>query len=153
MSQNKIEYSNYELKNVTTESSLWEGKDPVRPTLSSSFRTDKGRRVYALISPSNQPVAFLCLATTREVPYDEESLEAFTCEYGSIAVPYTVWSYQSGAGKEIIRRVIGETKESATIERVVTLSPLTPMARNFHLKNNATEFRLNKFTVNFEYKE
>jgi hypothetical protein len=37
------------------------------------------------------------------------------------------------------------------IERVVTLSPLTPMATHFHIKNGAKQININKETQNFEY--
>ena len=35
---------------------------------------------------------------------------------------------------------------------LVTLSPLTEMARNFHLNNGAEEIQVNDETQNFEYK-
>ena len=43
-------------------------------------------------------------------------------------------------------------KKSNHLNRLVTLSPLTEMARNFHLKNGAIELSVNKDTQNFEYK-
>ena len=42
-------------------------------------------------------------------------------------------------------------KESNNLNRLVTLSPLTDMARNFHLKNGAKELQVNETTQNFEY--
>ena len=42
-------------------------------------------------------------------------------------------------------------KESNNLNRLVTLSPLTDMARNFHLKNGAKELQVNEKTQNFEY--
>ena len=38
------------------------------------------------------------------------------------------------------------------MERIITLSPLTDMARNFHLRNGAKELSVNEKTQNFEYK-
>ena len=38
------------------------------------------------------------------------------------------------------------------IERVVTLSPITPMATHFHIKNGAKLITINDSTQNFEYK-
>jgi len=35
---------------------------------------------------------------------------------------------------------------------LITLSPLTEMARNFHLHNGAFELQVNEKTQNFEYK-
>jgi hypothetical protein len=37
------------------------------------------------------------------------------------------------------------------IQRAVTLSPPTAMARKFHLRNGAFELQVNSTTVNFEY--
>ena len=42
-------------------------------------------------------------------------------------------------------------KKSNHLNRLVTLSPLTKMARNFHLKNGAKEIQVNDDTQNFEY--
>ena len=43
-------------------------------------------------------------------------------------------------------------KKSNHLTRLVTLSPLTEMARNFHLHNGAEEIKVNEETQNFEYK-
>ena len=43
-------------------------------------------------------------------------------------------------------------KKSNYLNRLITLSPLTEMARNFHLNNGATELQVNDETQNFEYK-
>ena len=50
----------------------------------------------------------------------------------------------------IIQKVLDHAKEQG-IERVVTLSPLTPMATHFHIKNGAKQIRINDTTQNFEY--
>ena len=42
-------------------------------------------------------------------------------------------------------------KASHHIDRLITLSPLTDMARKFHLKNGAKEVQVNLTTQNFEY--
>ena len=42
-------------------------------------------------------------------------------------------------------------KKSNHLNRLITLSPLTDMARNFHIKNGAKELQVNKMTQNFEY--
>ena len=42
-------------------------------------------------------------------------------------------------------------KKSNHLNRLVTLSPLTDMARNFHLKNGAKELQVNETSQNFEY--
>ena len=42
-------------------------------------------------------------------------------------------------------------KKSNHLHRLVTLSPLTDMARNFHIRNGAKELQVNKTSQNFEY--
>ena len=42
-------------------------------------------------------------------------------------------------------------KKSHHLNRLVTLSPLTDMARNFHIKNGAKELQVNETPQNFEY--
>ena len=42
-------------------------------------------------------------------------------------------------------------KKSNHLNRLVTLSPLTEMAKKFHLRNKAKLFRVNETTQNFEY--
>ena len=67
-----------------------------------------------------------------------------------IAIAYTVWSRKRGAGKEIMQKVLKMAKENK-IERVITLSPLTPMATHFHIRNGAKQININEVTQNFEY--
>ena len=43
-------------------------------------------------------------------------------------------------------------KKSNHLNRLVTLSPLTKMARDFHIRNGAGEISVNEDTQNFEYK-
>ena len=96
--------------------------------------------------------AFMCYARTFLIPRNIEELDTLTSEDGNVIIPYTVWSNEKGAGKEIINQVLRFIKNiEHNIDRVVTLSPLTKMARKFHLRNNAKEFRVNETTVNFEY--
>lgn len=152
MVQKRIDYSDYCVEDVTNKPDLWEGKDPVRPWLSSLFRSTKGRAVYALRRDSESSCdAFLCLARTSEIPASEADLKTLSSPNGVIAVPYTVWSYKAGAGKEIVKRVIALVRENSDIKRVITLSPVTRMARRFHLKNGAKEVRKSIDSVNFEY--
>ena len=48
-------------------------------------------------------------------------------------------------------KVYKMVKESHHLNRLVTLSPLPEMARNFHTKNGAKELQVNKESQNFEY--
>jgi hypothetical protein len=70
---------------------------------------------------------------------------------GSIAIAYTVWAKKKGGGKHMVNEVYKMIKESHHIDRLITLSPLTDMARKFHLKNGAKEVQVNLTTQNFEY--
>jgi len=123
--------------------------DPVRHHLSEEFRTTENRKSYALIwNDEQKPSAMICVAFCKDVPATEEELT----EAGDVAVFYTVWSYEKGAGTEIVFEMVDYIKENMpNVNRFVTLSPLTQMARNFHIKNGAVEYRMNETTVNFEY--
>jgi hypothetical protein len=65
---------------------------------------------------------------------------------------YTVWSYDKGAGREVVFAVTDWIKQNMPeVDRFVTLSPPTEMARKFHTRNGAVELQHNGETVNFEY--
>ncbi len=141
----------YTLENVTENIDLWFNKDPVRPELGVEFKTKVGREVFGLKDESGEYKAFLCMARTDDIPVSITGLDTLTSFSGKIAVPYSVWSYQKGAGREIINQVLALMRRAKSIKRVVTLSPLTDMARKFHLRNDAYELQVNEFTANFEY--
>ncbi len=142
---------NYTLEDVSNKINLWFNKDPVRPELDVEFKTSEGRSVYGLLNTQRDFVAFICIALTTGIPKSVDDLAAFTSKDGDIAVPYSVWSYERGAGREIINKVLDLVRETNSATRVITLSPQTDMAKKFHLRNNAIELRRNKDTVNFEY--
>ena len=58
---------------------------------------------------------------------------------------------KKGGGKLIVKEVFKLIKKSNHLNRLITLSPLTEMARNFHLNNGAIELQVNEETQNFEY--
>lgn len=71
---------------------------------------------------------------------------------GGFLCAYSLWSYNRGAG----RRLIQELLEAVSVENpevcgVVTMSPKTAMAKNFHLSNGAIMFSCNDTTVNYLY--
>ena len=70
---------------------------------------------------------------------------------GEIVIAYTVWSRKRGAGREIVNKLAEWAKEH-NFKRLVTLSPLTPMATHFHISNGAKQIHINDETQNFEYK-
>ena len=126
--------------------------DPVRPHLSADYRTTQGRQVWALYEdkyavahePSQEPKAIICTAYTNHIPKNETELHWYSAASGEGAVTtdtvvfYTVWSYERGAGRTIVNTVAKHIRDTrAEVERWVTLSPLTQMAEQFHLKNGA----------------
>ena len=126
-------------------------EDPVRPELSVEFRTSPGRTIYALINEQGQRAATICVAYTKMVPTTTKELADFTDADGHIAIAYTVWSKEKGAGRLIVNQLIAHARKQDQITRVVTLSPLTDMARRFHLRNGAVELQVNPTSQNFEY--
>ena len=46
---------------------------------------------------------------------------------------------------------MAKSKKEKQFKRLVTLSPLTPMATHFHIKNGAKQVHINDVTQNFEY--
>ena len=139
------------LVDVTESPELWSDGDPVRQDLSTDFKQSLGRRVYGLQSPLGNFVAYCCVARTSEVPTSLETLTNLTTESGDVLVPYTVWSLQKGSGKKIIDALIDEARQDDTVSRLVTFSPHTKMAENFHLKNGAKKLTESSEAVNFEY--
>ena len=137
-------------------------KDPVRPELDNNFRTSYGRKIYG-VKYQDEIHAVMCFAFTNRIPKTVKELDLMSKDaflqsatrdqkIGKIAIAYTVWSTKRGGGKLIVKQVFKMIKKSNHLNRLVTLSPLTEMARNFHLKNGAQEIQVNQETQNFEYK-
>ena len=131
-------------------------EDPIRPDYDNSFRTSYGRKIYGLKSHENIE-GFICIAFCNEVPQTMKELDlmsknAFHEKNGDIAVAYTVWSRKRGAGKETIYNTKKFIKEEInTVNRFITLSPLTPIATHFHIKHGAKLININATSQNFEY--
>ena len=137
-------------------------EDPIRPELDNNFRTSFGRKIYG-VKYKNEICAIMCFGFTNEIPKNVKELDLMTKDahlqsirrdqrVGKIAIAYTVWSKKKGGGKLIVKEVFKKIKKSNHLNRLVTLSPLTDMARNFHLRNGAIELQVNNETQNFEYK-
>ena len=142
----------YSLEHVTNFPELWKDTDPVQPDLDEAFKTAPGRSVYGLYGDDGDWKAFMCYARTSSIPRNIEDLDIYTCPDGPFVIPYTVWSYEKGAGRTIINEVLLMVKDTdISVQRVVTLSPQTDMAENFHTRNGASVFRRNAESVNFEY--
>ena len=137
-------------------------EDPVRPELDNEFRTNFGRKIYG-VKYKGEIYAVMCFAFTNKIPKTVKELDLLSRDAflqstlrdqkgGKIAIAYTVWSKKRGGGKLIVKEVFKLIKKSNHLNRLVTLSPLTEMARNFHLNNGAIELQVNDYTQNFEYK-
>ena len=145
-----------ELKNCNPE------EDPVRPELDNNFRTGFGRKIYG-VEYQNEIYAVMCFAYVNKIPKSVDELEKLSTDAflqsamrdqkgGQIAIAYTVWSKKKGGGKLIVKEVFKKIKKSNHLNRLVTLSPLTEMATNFHVRNGAKLIQINENTQNFEYK-
>ena len=125
-------------------------EDPVRPELTLGFRITHGRKIFGL-KYNNEIEAIVCVAFCPEVPFTVREMYYMSrVKDGDIAIAYTVWSRKRGAGREIIQKLREWTIEH-NFKRLVTLSPLTPMATHFHVKNGAKQVHINEETQNFEY--
>jgi hypothetical protein len=124
--------------------------DPVRPEIPADFRVNDNRFIAALVK-EEQPSAMVCVSLHETVPQSVLELNNTSLD-PEIAIFYTIWSYQAGAGKDLLLKTVDEIKtKHPSIKRFVTLSPKTEMARRFHLKNGAVVFRENEDTINYEY--
>ena len=137
-------------------------EDPIRPELNNDFRTSYGRKIYG-VKYKNEICAIMCFGFTNQIPKSVKELDLMTKDahlqsirrdqkVGKIAIAYTVWSKKKGGGKLIVKEVFKKIKKSNHLNRLITLSPLTEMARNFHLRNGAIELQVNEETQNFEYR-
>jgi len=137
-------------------------EDPIRPELDVKFRINYGRKIFA-VKYKKEICAIMCFGFTNEIPKTINELDLMTKDaflkntltdqkVGQIAIAYTVWSKRKGGGKLIVKEIFKMIKKSNHLNRLVTLSPLTEMARNFHLRNGAIELQVNQETQNFEYK-
>ena len=137
-------------------------EDPVRPELDVIFRRSYGRKIFG-VKYNKEICAIMCFGFTDDIPKTVKELDLMTRDaylksahrdqnIGKIAIAYTIWSKKRGGGKLIVKEVFKMIKKSNHLNKLITLSPLTEMARNFHLNNGAIELQVNEETQNFEYK-
>ena len=83
--------------------------DPVRPHLTEEFRLSNNRLGLALIDNNNCKAA-VCIVISNEVPINEIELEEFSSEKTdiekSIAIFYTIWSYDKGCGRKMLFKAV-----------------------------------------------
>lgn len=129
--------------------------DPVRPNIPHHLRLADKNKVFCYYESEDDttPKAIVCAAFRDYVPTKEDDiLESKDSEKGTILTLYTIWSYAAGAGRNLVFELMDHVKVSLNeIERIVTLSPKTEMARRFHMKNGAVELQENDTTINYEY--
>ena len=131
-------------------------EDPVRPELTLDFRIAHGRKIFGL-KYNTEIEAIVCIALCPEIPHTVREMNYMSQaanqdnQRGEIVVAYTVWSRKRGAGREIINK-LREWAIENKFAKLVTLSPLTPMATHFHISNGAKQININDETQNFEYK-
>lgn len=127
--------------------------DPVRPELDNEFRVSNGRKIFGL-KYNNEIEGVVCIAFTNELPATVKELDLMSVneKESQIAIAYTLWSLKKGAGKKIMKELLKYMKEQNNIDSIMTLSPLTPMATHYHIRNGAKLININPTTQNFEYK-
>ena len=147
-----------ELIDAVTDFSI--EKDIVRPEYDVEFRISEDREVFAWgrsLVPYQVYSSLCCVAYTHEIPINMNQLTEYSINHspyrGDIAVAYTVWncSDTKGSGRSLILALQKHFKQDTRIQRLVTLSPLTEMAKKFHLSNGATLLSTNPESYNFEY--
>lgn len=126
--------------------------DPVRPDIPWEFRVGPHTEVFVLRDNDLREQAVICAAYRCLVPSNVVELAMDPDDIPHVAVFYTIWSYESGAGRKLIRATRAHIQEHRpNIKKFVTLSPPTDMARLFHLGNGAEVLRVNADTVNYLY--
>ena len=126
--------------------------DPVRPSISPMQKMQPGNQVYMWLQ-DKQIGAIVCMAYKLKVPTTEAELlaendfsgEDFDTDLKIIL--YSIWSYQKGCGQKLVQSLLSWGDGC----RVITMSPKTEMARDFHLRNGAVLLQENAETVNYEY--
>ena len=126
-------------------------QDPVRSHIPAAHRVGETARVLVLMK-DQQPQSVVCVSFTSDVVKSESELFLTPVSDAQVIMLYTIWSLAPGAGRRMVREVLAYVKHNwPQVQRVVTLSPPTPMAERFHLNNGAHMLQHNGATVNFEY--
>ena len=96
-----------ELKTVTSPDEVRIEDDPVRKGYSYDFRMSDGRKIFTI--PDK---AVVCVAQTTKIPTTMDELkELSTPKTNEFSIFYTVWSYDKGAGREIVINVSQKIKK------------------------------------------
>ena len=122
--------------------------DPVRPSISPQRKVGPFSRVYMLLE-EQRIGAVVCCSLKFHIPKSERELfEVENYNQNELKIIlYSIWSYEKGCGQKLVQSVLAKYR----IYRVITMSPKTDMARDFHIRNGAKVLQENKETVNYEY--
>jgi len=126
------------------------GQDPVRPHIPVDNRIGSNHYIAGMGDMAD-PDCVVCYSILDYVPQSEEELFYTDCTIHDIACLYTIWSVRKGAARKLVFEMLNYLKREHDIKRIVTLSPLTDMAKKFHLNNGAFLYRENEHTINYEY--
>ena len=126
--------------------------DPVRPEIPIEFRVSECSEIIVLQDLYGKPTAAVCVLYRDSIPRSCSELLEFDSLDPTVAVFYTIWSYQPGAGRKLIVAARADIQtRRPSINKYVTLSPPTDMARVFHLRNGASVLNVNVDSVNYHY--
>ncbi|GIR47408.1 MAG: hypothetical protein CM15mP57_4500 [Alphaproteobacteria bacterium] len=80
-----------------------------------------------------------CFAFTNEIPATIKEMDLMSVEEDQATIPiaYTLWSFKKGAGKKIMKELQKYIKSKEQFESIITISPLTPVATHYHIRNGA----------------
>lgn len=151
--------------------------DPVRPNLfeDNTVRFVNNFRVFADVDKQGFKLkvnAIVCAALCPFLPHSEQQLRAYAngdmdetikeinesldeddMYAGRLLCLYSLWSYTKGAGRRLVRELLEVVPIIyPDVESVVTMSPPTKMAMEFHTNNGAVLVSPNAETVTYEYK-
>ena len=125
--------------------------DPVRPSILAEKRVGHNKDIFYCRGDDGKISASTRVSYNDFVPSTEQELFILT-DNPTIAVFYTIWSYAPGMGRKLLNTVLSNLlEEKQNLQRFVTLSPKTEMARKFHIKNGAFMLQENAHTINYEY--
>jgi hypothetical protein len=125
--------------------------DPVRPSIPAERRLGHNKDIFYCRGDDGEVSAITCVSYNDFIPSIEEELFIGT-DNATVAVFYTIWSYKPGVGRRLLNAVLNQLlEEKENLQRFVTLSPKTEMARKFHLRNGAFMLKENAHTINYEY--
>jgi hypothetical protein len=122
--------------------------DPVRPKISPHRKVSPFSRVYMWLE-EQRIGAIVCCSYRLNIPKTERELlqvENYNQD-GMKVILYSIWSYEKGCGQKLVQAVLARYRE----DRLITMSPKTDMARDFHIRNGAKVLQVNRTTVNYEY--